>query len=446
MHLLLAGSMIATLSAWAVTPSSDVFDSGLAGHFAAAMQQADQDCLASTLIVDGGSMLVILDERGDVTEIDLGSMPAMAAHELRAAIPASFSGAQTSITRDALMCSAMGAAEESEEVQVDVSVTNGSGEIVIEHNGVRKIIEIDLENLGSIDLDAIAEELGESGIDMHTMIGQMMSGDMTPGAEANVLIEVIGDGGENHHKRMHLGRDHDEQGREKMMMMFVGDEEGYWMSGPGGGHPGMESSKGCPMCGGMQGPGGMGSGGPRGMPSHGGMQQYQGMMGHPGMGGGHGDHEDSAANMLRQHMHFLAAMQEDPDLAWNIIESLPPEMRREHEEILHQLMDGDDRHDDNEFFERVGQFDEKLAVVNSAVRRLSDESAIAVFGVWQAREMFDPEARIGLLAPMMNDEGLIPAVRNAASFVVMEALADIGDAAGATESLGDMIRRNGKVN
>lgn len=404
MHLLLAGSMIATLSAWAVTPSSDIFDSGLAGHFAAAMQQADQDCLASTLIVDGGSMLVMLDERGDVTEIDLGSMPATAAHELRVAIPALFAGAQTSITRDALMCAAMGAAEESEEVQVDVSITNGSGEIVIEHNGEHKVIAIDLENLSSIDLDAITEELGESGIDMHTLMSQMMSGDMTPGAEAKFVVEVIGEG-----------------------------------------------------------PSGMG-GGPRGKPGHGGTQHFQGMIGHPGMGGhgdidlhgammghpamggGRGDHEGSAANMLRQHMHFLAAMQEDPDVAWHIIESLPPEMRREHEEILHQLMGRDDRHRDNEFFERVAQFDEKLAVMNHAVQRLSDEAAIAVFGVWQAREMFDPEARVDLLAPMMNDEGLIPAVRNAASFVVMEALADIGDTAGAGESLGDMIRRNGRVN
>jgi hypothetical protein len=44
---------------------------------------------------------------------------------------------------------------------------------------------------------------------------------------------------------------------------------------------------------------------------------------------------------------------------------------------------------------------------------------------------------------MMNDNELIIAVRNAASFVVMEALGEMGDTAGATESLRSMIRRNG---
>ncbi|HCA38850.1 MAG TPA: hypothetical protein DEO92_04135, partial [Phycisphaerales bacterium] len=86
MHLMLAGTMIATVSAWAVVPVADVFDTGLAGRFAAAMQQADDDCLATSMLVDGGSMLVMLDERGGVTEIELGTMPTRAEGELRMAM------------------------------------------------------------------------------------------------------------------------------------------------------------------------------------------------------------------------------------------------------------------------------------------------------------------------------------------------------------------------
>lgn len=375
MHLLLAGSMIATLSAWAVTPSTDIFKSGLAEHFASAMEQANQDCTDSPLIANGDSMLVMLDGRGDGTGVNLGSMPIIAARELRTAIPAVFAGAQPSVIRDALMSAAMGAAAESEEVDVEVSVTNGAGQIVIEHNGDRKIIDIDLSDLGSIDLDGIAGEMGDSGIDMHALLRQMMSGAMSSGVQEEGEIEFTDDGG-----------DHDGNDRERFM----------------------------------------------GFPPE--------MMGHPGMGGNYGD---AAVDMLRQHMHFLAEMQHDPNMAWRSIESLPPEMRREYEELFHQLMGRNDEHDENGFFEQVDLFDEKLSAAGNAVNRLADKPAVAVFGVWQARELLDPQARVHLLAPMMNDKELIIAVRNAASFVVMEALGEMGDTAGATESLGDMIRRNG---
>ena len=395
MHLLLAGSMIATLSAWAVTPSTDIFNSGLAEHFASAIEQANQDCPASAPIANGDSMLVMLDGRGDSTEVILGSMPAIAARELRTAIPAVFAGAQPSVIREALINAAMGAAADSEEIDVEVSVTNGVGQIVVEHNGDRKIIEIDLSDLGSIDLDAIAEEVGDSGIDMHTLLSQMMGGATSSAIQAEGVIEFTDDDGEHHQNRIRLGDHHDGNDNERMML-FMGDEEGYWMPGPNDGHN--------------------------------------------GMGRNHGD---AGAEMLRQHMHFLAEMQDDPNRAWRIIESLPPEMRREHEEFFHQLMGHNDEHDDNGFFEQVDLFDEKLSAAGNVVNRLADKPAIAVFGVWQARELLDPEARVHLLAPMMNDNELIIAVRNAASFVVMEALGEMGDTAGATESLRSMIRRNG---
>jgi hypothetical protein len=149
-----------------------------------------------------------------------------------------------------------------------------------------------------------------------------------------------------------------------------------------------------------------------------------------------------AADMLREHMHFLREMHEDPEQAWEIIESLPPEMRREHEELLEQLMGG---HDDHEFFARVQQFDEKIAMASQVAHRLNDSEAMAVFGVWQAREHMDPETRIGILTPMVSNESLRTSVRNAATFVVMEALGELDDRAGAAEALREMILRNGSI-
>ena len=465
MHLLLTGSLIATMSAWAVVPDGDVFDTGLASHFASAMEQSQDDCAASSLIVDGGTMLVVLDEQGDVTEIELGEMPRVAEQELRMAIPSVFAGAPTSISADALMCAAMGSAEESdeeEEVEVSVSVLNGDGQVVIEHNGERKVIEIDL---GDLNFETIAEEMGNAGVDLNDMMGRLMSGDASPEVRAEVVVEMVDEDGERHHRRMHVGgEDHGGLG-EHMTMMFVDEEGGHWSMGPGGpppahrrGHPEMGGDQKCSMCpghGGMGNPrmphhGGMGMGGGMmphsgmgGMPGHGGMEMhFGGMSPHGGTHGGGHPHGKSAEAMLQEHMHFLMVMQDDPESAWGIIESLPPEMRAEHEELLEQLMHGGHAHDS--FVDESMQFDHKIDMARKVSQRLNDEEAVAVFGVWQAREHLEPEAQVALLAPMMNDMDLRTSVRNAASFVVMEALGHLDDSAGATETLRDMILRNGR--
>jgi hypothetical protein len=445
MHLLLAGSMIATVSAWAVTPAVDVFDTGLAGHFAAALHRADQDCLATSLIVDGGSMLVILDERGGVTEVDLGMMPPKAERELRAAMPALFAGAMTAISPDAMMCAALGAADEEHEVEVRVDVATGGGTIVIEHNGERREMKIDFDDIGFRE---IAAEMDEAGIDMHALIGRLMSGDEHPEMKVEMVIELDDEDGKRTGRRIHFGGDDDGAMPEHMMMMFIGDQEGQWVpdrgprEAPGRGgmrRPGMGDGNGCPMC-------GRGGDRPRGMGSRGAMQGPRGM---PGRGGIHGRHGVSAGfgdmdrDMLRQDMYFHADMGDDPEVAWDIIESLPPEMRRAHDEWLRQLMGDDD--DGREYFERTGQFDEKIAMARQVASRLADTESMAVFGVWQAREHLDPEARIAMLAPMVNNESLLRSVRNAAAFVVMEALGDIGDDAGAAETLREMILSNGAM-
>jgi hypothetical protein len=413
MHLLLAGSTIATLSAWAVTPTADVFDTGLAGHFAAALHQADQDCLATSLIVDGGSMLVMLDERGGVTEIDLGVMPSIAEQELRMAMPSIFAGAMTAISADAMVCAALGAADEEEQIEVRVDMGNDGGTLVIEHNGERRVMELDLDDLGSIDFHKIASEMDEAGIDMHALIGRLMNGDAHPEVKVEMVIEVDDEDGNRTRRRMHIGGGDDGDQRDHIMMMFMGDEDGQWMPGRGGHepherserrHPDMDGGHGCPLC-------GRGGEEHRGMGDRGDRHEPYGMMGRGDRGHEHdGD---------RGHDH-------DGD--------------RGHEHD--GMRDEDDGH---EFFERAGQFDEKIAMTRQVAARLSDQEAMAVFGVWQVREHLDPMDRIEMLLPMVTDVDLLRSVRNAAAFVVMESYGEIGDEDGAAETLREMILSNGRM-
>jgi len=375
MHFLLAGSTIATLSAWAVTPTADVFDTGLAGHFASALQQADQDCLATSLIVDGGSMLVMLDERGGVTEVDLGVMPPTAEQELRMAMPSIFAGAMTAISPDAMVCAALGAADEEEQIEVRVDMGNDGGTLVIEHNGERRVMELDLDDLGSIDFHKIASEMDEAGIDMHTLIDRLMNGDAHPEVKVEMVIEVDDEDGNRTRRHMHLGGGDDDDRRDHIMMMFMGDEERQWMPGRGG-----EEHRGM---GDRHGP--------------------YGMMGHGDRGH---DHDGD-----RGHDHD-------------------------------RMRDEDDGH---EFFERAGQFAEKIAMTRQVAARLSDQEAMAVFGVWQVREHLDPTDRIEMLLPMVTDVDLLRSVRNAAAFVVMESYGAIGNEDGAAETLREMILSNGRM-
>ena len=438
MHLMLAGSMIATVSAWAVVPVADVFDTGLAGRFAAAMQQADDDCLATSMLVDGGSMLVMLDERGGVTEIELGTMPTRAEGELRMAMSGQFAGAMTAISPDALVCSAMGAVDEEEEVEVRVEVVNGARTIVIERNGERREMEI--------DLDEIVAEMDDAGADMHALMSRLMHEDKNPEVHTEVIVEMIDDDGEHHRRHFHVGEDGNRD-HEEHMMMFMGDRDGQWTpgrgphGGQGMGYPGMNGhgDDGHRRPGG----GGMGAHGMHGSHRSFGPQRDHGdMQRHSGMGEGHGD---MGADMLREHMHFLREMHENPERAWKIIESLPPEMRREHEEMLGQLLTRDHHGNEGDFFGQARQFVEKVEMARHVTERLDDAEAMAIFGVWQAREHFEPEARIAVLAPIVANDQLLRSVRNAASFVVMESLGEVGDEIGAIETLQEMILRNGAM-
>jgi len=389
MYTLIAGSTLAILSAWATAPTDATFNTGLARHFAEAMHQAQPECLASTVLVDSGEMLVVLDERGDVMEIDLGGLP-------EGASSAMMWGTSTPAV---LVPPAMAAMDESKkEVDVTVEVVDGVGTVTVIRNGEEEEFEIDLGDMGG-DTD---------GPSLGSLFEKMMSGQGGPEVHAEVVIEMEDEDGQ---RRMQFDGDDIDLG--KIMMMVMGDdgEEGVWvMDSRGEDHPHTRGSHEMNVI----------------------MRDHRDM--------GHGGEE-----LMRQHMHFLHEMHEDPNRVWEMIERLPPEMREEHERIFESMMDGDRDEDqrDHGFIEQGEGFAEKLAMASEVGIWLNRSEAVAIFAVWQARAHMGPADRVALLEPMIKNETLYISVRNAAAWVVMDAKAEIGDSAGGAATLQEIILRNG---
>jgi hypothetical protein len=385
MYTLIAGSTLAILSAWATAPTDATFNTGLARHFAEAMYQAQPDCLASTVLVDSGEVLVMLDERGDVMEIDLGGLPDGASSAMMLGTSASA----------VLVPAAMAAMEEStEEVDVTVDVVNGVGTITVIRNGEEDQFEIDLGDMGD---DADGPSLG-------SLFEKMMSGQGGPEVQAEVVIEMEDEDGR---RRMQFDGDDIDLG--KIMMLVMGDdgEEGAWLlDSQREGHPNM----------------------------------HEMMRDHRGMG-------DGGEEMMRQHMHFLREMHEDPNRVWDMIERLPPEIREEHERFFESMMHGDHDEDqrDHGFIEQGDDFSAKLAMASEVGNWLNRPEAVAIFAVWQAREHMGPADRVDLLEPMIKNDTLYRSVRNAAAWVVMDAKAEIGDSDGGAATLQEIILRNGSI-
>lgn len=390
MYTLVIGSTLAVLSAWATAPTDVNFNTGLARHFADALHQSEADCLASTVLIDSGEMLVMLDERGDVTEIDLGGLPVGAS----SAMMLGTSG----ITE--FVPAAMGAMEESnEEVDVTVDVVNGVGTITVIRNGEEDQFEIDLGDMGD---DADGPSLG-------SLFEKMMSGQGGSEVQAEVVIEMEDEDGQ---RRMQFNGEDIDLGKIMMMVMGEDGEEGAWIM----------DSRGA---------------GPTDM-----RDRHHMMRDHRGMGD-----DDRGRDLMQQHMHFLREMHEDPNRVWDMIEDLPPEMREEHERFFESMMRGDrDEHQrDHGFIEQAEEFKEKLAMASEAGEWLNHSEAVAIFAVWQAREQMGPADRVALLEPMIKNDTLYPSVRNAAAWVVMDAKAELGDSAGGSATLQEIILRNGSA-
>ncbi len=325
-----------------------------------------------------------------------------------------------------------------EEVEVSVGFTNGQGVIVVDHNGQRREIEVDLDDMEGIGaVMAGIDEAMQQDDDgtLGALIGRFMSGDITPEVRVEAIVEMEDEDGERVRRRINLGGGDEEI--DEVIMMMAGDPHG------GGWEGHWQMASGFPQCGGME------------MPQHGmrphrrGGPAMRGSMRHPGMGGpnmhgmaSHGGGE-MGRDMLQQHMHFMHEMHENPEAVWEMIEQLPPDMRREHEELLAQMGGGHDWHEGDDFMHQTEQFAAKLLMCKEVAARMSDGEAMAIFGVWQAREHMAPENRIALLEPLMHDEDLMRSVRNAAAWVVMEAQAEIGESSAGAETLRQIIRHNG---
>lgn len=129
------------------------------------------------------------------------------------------------------------------------------------------------------------------------------------------------------------------------------------------------------------------------------------------------------------------------------------EVRREIEHIHHEIrhMEEEGHHDDHEdhqdqgdpFFGMATDFVHKIEMAGHMANSLGEREAIAVFGVWMARQHLEPEARVEMLSPMMKDESLYLSVRNAATWVVMDALGEMHRKSDAQNTLAELIRSNG---
>jgi len=297
------------------------------------------------------------------------------------------SGSGYGVAASMIPAMAVGAVNQhEEEVDVSVEVTGEGGRIVINHNGEIRELDLDLDDLDFADL------MHDDDGTLHGLLDRLMAGDVTPEVHAEVIVEMEDEDGHRTRRRARLGgNEHPEH-----MMMWQDEHGEAWMFEP--------------------------HGQPRGMR---GMEQ----------------------NMLRRHMEFMHMLHEDPDAVMDMLHHLPPEMRREHEVLLAEMMESraHAEHREDDYVHQAAQFAEKMQMTRQVGGLLEDGRAMAIFGVWYARERMAPDGRIRLLASMVDNEDLYPAVRNAAAWVVMEAQAELGESAAGAESLRKLILRNGNM-
>lgn len=118
-------------------------------------------------------------------------------------------------------------------------------------------------------------------------------------------------------------------------------------------------------------------------------------------------------------------------------------MRRMEEYRHHEMHDHGHHEMHDDYAAQAMQFAHKIEVSREIGARLEDKQAMAIFGVWQAREHVEPDRRIGIMRSIAYDHGVHTAVRNAAEWVLMEAYWQVGDEDAAADTLETFIRRNG---
>ncbi|MCH2147817.1 MAG: hypothetical protein MK095_00090 [Phycisphaerales bacterium] len=101
----------------------------------------------------------------------------------------------------------------------------------------------------------------------------------------------------------------------------------------------------------------------------------------------------------------------------------------------------DDRHEDP-YLQQGSEFVEKMFLSEEIANVLSDQRAVSIFCIWEARQHLEPQERLDALFPIMINNQVDMAVRNAAAMVVRQSFYEMGDRAKAIETLQNQILSN----
>ena len=106
---------------------------------------------------------------------------------------------------------------------------------------------------------------------------------------------------------------------------------------------------------------------------------------------------------------------------------------------------GEGRHGDrveDPYMQQGSEFVEKMFLSEEIGNVLSDNRAVSIFCIWEARQHMQPQERIEALFPIMVNDKVDMAVRNAAAMVVRQSFYEIGDRPKAIETLRNQILVN----
>ena len=119
-------------------------------------------------------------------------------------------------------------------------------------------------------------------------------------------------------------------------------------------------------------------------------------------------------------------------------------------ELRHGVIEHLDRRDaelhggrvEDPYMQQGSEFVEKMFLSEEIGHALSDERAVSIFCIWEARQHMQPQERIEALFPVMINDEVDMAVRNAAAMVVRQSFYEIGDRPKAIETLRNQILVN----
>ncbi len=94
------------------------------------------------------------------------------------------------------------------------------------------------------------------------------------------------------------------------------------------------------------------------------------------------------------------------------------------------------------YIDQGSEFIEKMFLSEEIANVLSDKRAVSIFCIWEARQHMEPQERIEALFPIMINNQVDMAVRNAAAMVVRQSFYEIGDRSKAIETLRNQILAN----